>query len=176
MIGDERFHPDTRALLAFGRALAGQPAPPKRQGADHVLERLLILERCADGRWPLRSFGAELTALFGRDLKDQDFASLWLEPDWALVTALAGAALAAEEPGIARAKAETACGRLLGLEILITPLKVEAAFGERYLGMLQPLGGEAFLEGRPLVRLRLVSLHPPPAKTPPRVRLVVTNP
>lgn len=180
MTGEETFHPDTRALLAYGRALAGAtPKPgestPKKGGADHVLDRLFVIERMPDGRWPLRSFGAELVALFGRNLKEQDLSRFFLEPDLNLMNALVNAASAANEPSIARIVAETACGMQIGAEILITPLRVEPSFGDRYLGMFQPLGGHAFLEGRPLVRFRLRSLHPPQAKAPRGVRLVVVN-
>jgi hypothetical protein len=175
MIGEETFHPDTRALLAYGRALAGAKVTPKKGGADHLLERLFVLERMADGRLPLRSFGSELTALFGRDLKEHDFASLFLAPDLRLLGALIDSAAEAAGPAIARVSAETQCGVRLGAEILLTPLKVDARFGERFLGMVQPLGGEKFLDGRLILRLRIGSLHPPEAKAPAPMRLVVVN-
>ena len=175
MMGEETFHPDTRALLAYGRALAGAGAAPKKGGADQVLERLFVLARMGDGRWPVRSFGAELVKVIGRDLKEHDFSRLWLEPDLKLMTALIESCAAAGEPAIARVIAESANGKKLGAEILLTPLKVEPRFGERYLGLFQALGGEAFLSDAPLARLRLGSLHPPAAKTPKGVRLVVVN-
>lgn len=175
MMGEETFHPDTRALLAYGRALAGAGAAPKKGGADQVLERLFVIERMPDGRWPVRTFGAELVKTFGRDLKEHDFARFWLEPDLKLMSALIDAAAAAGEPGIARVIAETACGKQLGAEILITPLKVEPMLGHRFLCLFQALGGEAFLDTRPLTRLKLGSLHPPPAKAPKAMRLVVVN-
>ncbi|MGE0827845.1 MAG: PAS domain-containing protein [Hyphomonadaceae bacterium] len=176
MMGEETFHPDTRALLAYGRALAGGGPAPKKGGADQVLERLFVIERRPDGRWPLRSFGGELVACFGRDLKERDFAELWLKPDLRLFEAMIDACAEAGEPGIARIMAETANGGMrMGAEILITPLRVDQNFGERYLGLFQPLGGEAFLDGRPITRLRLGSLHPPQAKAGANVRLVVSN-
>ena len=180
MMGEDHFHPDTRALLAYGRALAGStPKPgeptPKKGGADHVLDRLFVLERMRDGRWPMRSFGAELVTVFGRNLKEQDLTRFFLEPDLDLMNTLINAAAAANEPAIARVLAETACGLQIEAEILITPLRVEPSFGDRFLGMFQPLGGEGFLDGRPLVRLRIRSLHPPLAKAPRGVRLVVVN-
>lgn len=175
MVGEESFHPDTRALLAYGRALAGDGPAPKKGGADQVIERLFVIERMKDGRWPLRSFGQELIDLFGRDLKEQDFASLWLEQDRKLFIALIDACAQANEPGIARIQAEAPGGAAFGAEILITPLKFDPAIGERYLGMFQPLGGEAFLTGRNVMRLRLGSLHPPAAKGGAQVRLVVSN-
>lgn len=175
MMGEETFHPDTRALLAYGRALAGAGIAPKKGGADQVLERLFVIERVAPHRWPLRTFGAELVALFGRDLKDQDFAAFWLEPDLKMLNALMDAAALANEPAIARIAGDAAGGRQLGAEMLLTPLRVEPRFGDRFLGLFQSLGGEAFVEGRPILRLRVGSLHPPLAKAPANVRLVVSN-
>lgn len=175
MFGEETFHPDTRALLAYGRALAGAGAAPKKGGADQVLERLFVLDRTGDGRLPIRSFGKELIAIFGADLREHDFRRFFLDPDLKLMEALVGAALAAGQPGIARVTAETRCGRALGAEVLITPLKVEGRIGHRLLGLFQALGGEPFVAGRAIVRLKLGSLHPPPAKVPVGVRLVVSN-
>lgn len=176
MIGEETFHPDTRALLAYGRALAGAGgAKPKKGGADQVLERLFVIERTKDGRLPIRTFGADLIKLFGRDLRDHDFATLFLEQDLKLIHALIDASLSAGEPGIARVTAETVEHTQLGAEILLTPLKVEQSLGTRLLGLFQSLGGESFTHGQTIRRLRLGSLHPPLAKEPRGMRLVVVN-
>lgn len=174
MMSEETFHPDTRALLAYGRTLAGAAPARKKGGADQVLERLFVIERMPDGRWPARSFGADLVKLFGRDLKEHDLARLFLEPDLKLMAALIDAAALANEPAIARVNAESATGRKLWAEMLITPLRVEPSMGDRFLGMFQALGGEAFLDG-PIARLRIGSLHPPEAKLPKGMRLVVVN-
>jgi hypothetical protein len=176
MMGEETFHPDTRALLAYGRALAGADgAAPKKGGADQVLERLFVIERTKEGRLPIRTFGQDLVQVFGRDLREHDFSYFFLAPDLALLNALIDSCAAAGEPAIARITAETACGVQLGAEILLTPLKVDAALGNRFLGLFQALGGERFLGGRRVVLLRLGSLHPPAAKAPRSMRLVVVN-
>ena len=176
MMGEETFHPDTRALLAYGRALAGATgATPRKGGADQVLERLFVIERTKEGRLPIRTFGQDLIRVFGRDLREHDFARFFLPPDLALINALIDACAAANEPAIARVTAETVCGRKLGAEILITPLKVDSTLGKRYLGLFQCLGGEHFLDGRTVQMLRLGSLHPPEAKAPKGMRLVVVN-
>lgn len=176
MMGEETFHPDTRALLAYGRALAGAGAAPKKGGADQVLERLFVIERTKDGRLPIRTFGAELVELFGRDLREHNFAHFFLPPDLAMLNTLIEASAAAGEPAIARITAETACGRLLGAEILLTPLKVDnKMLGDRFLGLFQSLGGAPFLDGRPIQMMRLGSLHPPTAKMPKGMRLVIVN-
>ena len=60
MTGEETFHPDTRALLAYGRALAGvAEAAPKTPagGADRLAERLFVVDRMGDGRLQVRTFG-----------------------------------------------------------------------------------------------------------------------
>lgn len=175
MVGEETFHPDTRALLAYGRALAGVGPAPKKGGADHVLDRLMVIERAKDGRLPIRTFGADLIGVFGRDLRDHDFSRFFLAPDLAMVRTLIEVCAAAGEPGIARVTAESAGGHQLGAEILLTPLKLDAQLGERFLVLFQSLGGDMFLEGQPINRLRIGSLHPPMAKAPANVRLVVVN-
>jgi hypothetical protein len=176
MMGEETFHPDIRALLAYGRALAGAGAPPKKGGADQVLERLFVIERMPDGRLPIRTFGQDLIKLFGADLREHDLARLFLAPDAVMLMSLIAACDAANEPAIARITAETASGRKLGAEMLITPLRVDASMGDRYLGCFQSLGGDAFMIGSPIKRLRMGSLHPPAAKEPKSaVRLVVVN-
>lgn len=175
MMGEETFHPDTRALLAYGRALAGSAAPPKKGGADQVLERLFVVERTKDGRMPLRTFGTELISLFGRDCRDHDFTSFFLQPDLGLVRALIEACAMAGEPGIMRVTAETRGGRKIGAELLITPLKVDPNVNNRFLGLFQSLGGDAFKGDEPIYRLRVGSIHPPTAKEPTAMRLVVVN-
>ncbi|MBI3437392.1 MAG: PAS domain-containing protein [Proteobacteria bacterium] len=176
MMGEETFHPDTRALLAYGRALGGAAgATPKKGGADQVLERLFVVERTRDGRLPIRTFGADLVKLFGRDLRDHDLSTLFLDQDLKLLNALIDASLNAGEPAIARVSAQTAEHGQLGAEILLTPLKVDQALGTRLLGLFQSLGGESFTLGQSIRRLRLGSLHPPQAKEPRGMRLVVVN-
>lgn len=175
MMGEETFHPDTRALLAYGRALAGAGAPPRKGGADHVLERLFVIERKKDGRLPIRTFGAELVKLFGRDLKEHDLSRYFLAPDLAMIQALISACAEAGEPGIVRVTAESAGRKFLSAEMLLTPLKVDSALGDRFLGLFQSLGGDSFLEGEPIQVLRIGSLHPPTAKARKGMRLVVVN-
>lgn len=178
MTGEETFHPDTRALLAYGRALAGSGDAPARQPghkADKLAERLFVLDRFADTRLVVRTFGAELVTLFGADLREGDFAALWPASDRALLDAFVVAVGAAGQPGIVRADATSTAGARFGAEILLTPLRVPSPAADRYLGLFQPLGGEAFADGA-LIALRLGALYPPEARLPPRApRLVVSN-
>jgi hypothetical protein len=175
MIGDETFHPDTRALLGYGRALAGAGRSPKRGAADHVFARVFVIEPITDGRLPIRSFGEELIKVFGRDLNHNDLRALFLDADRRLVQALIEACIAAGEPGVARVIATSTTDARLDFEMLLAPLKIDQTLGKRFLGLFQPLGGEPFLAGQPLKLLRIASLHPPLAKPPAGLRLVVDN-
>lgn len=178
MLGEETFHPDTRALLAYGRALAGIGAAPPGGGAASLAGRLFVVDRQSSGRLAVRTFGAELIHLFGRDLRDTDLKALFLAQDQALLTALIAAIEDASEPGVMRTLGETEDGRRLGAEVLLTPLRSDGHQADRLLGMIQPLGGEALLEGRPLIRLKIGALHPPFARPPAPtggLKLVVNN-
>lgn len=179
MIGEETFHPDTRALLAYGRALAGAIDPAARPapggGADRVVERLFVMDRQRDGALRLRTFGAELVSLFGADPRGKDFLAFFPKSDQALIAAFVETVSAAGQPGVLRASAETLEGARLGVEILLTPLRVPPVSADRMLGMIQPLGGENLLDGKPVARLRLGAMHPPVARAKPGLRLVVNN-
>lgn len=179
MIGEETFHPDTRALLAYGRALAGAVDPAARPapggGADRVVERLFVMDRRRDGALVLRTFGAELIALFDADPRGKDFLGFFAKPDQALITAFVETVGLAGLPGVLRVNAETSDAHHLGAEILVTPLRVPPVSADRFLGLFQPLGGEALVEGHSIIRLKLGAMHPPIARARAGLRLVVNN-
>lgn len=179
MLGEETFHPDTRALLAYGRALAGIGAAPTGGGAASLAGRMFVLDRLHSGRLQVRTFGADLIALFGRDLRDGDIRDLFWAPDQTMLAAFVAAIETANEPGVARLMAETDDLRRLGAEMLLTPLRSDGHQSDRLLGLFQPLGGETLLQGRPLARLKLGALHPPFARpqAAPKggLKLVVSN-
>ena len=167
MMGEETFHPDTRALLAYGRALAGAGAPPKKGGADQVLERLFVIERTKDGRLPIRTFGADSSQLFGRDLKEHDFARFFLAPDLVLVNALIEACNAAGEPGIARVTGETARRQACSApKFCSRRSKSIPAWATASSACFNRWAAIRSWAGKPIQSLRLGSLHPPAAKTP----------
>jgi hypothetical protein len=176
-LADEPFHPDTRALLEYGRAIAAGRTPPGIKAADKLADRLFVIEGVPDGRANFLTFGADLIALFKRDLRRSDLLNLFLPPDQALMRAFLGAIVAANQPGVVCAIGESECGLQLGVELLATPLAKGVLSGERLLGLIQPLGGEGFLGEKALARLRVTSLFPPLARAPTQpLRLVVSNP
>lgn len=180
MIGEETFHPDTRALLAYGRALAGATGPGSRPvagpRADQLVERLFVMDRQPSGALRLRTFGQELVKYFGDDRRGADFLQFWPGADQALLNVFVSTVCETGEPGVLRANAETPNGFRLGVEILITPLRVPPVSVERTLGLFQPLGGEAMLSGEPISRLTLGAMHPPVTRRGAAgLRLVINN-
>lgn len=176
-VTDNIFHPDTQALLEYGRAIAAGLNPPSIKSADGLADRLFVIDGISEGRSTFMTFGAELMILFRRDLRRTELRDLFLEPDQKMLKPFLSAIAEANQPGVACAVAESVSGLKLGVELLATPLAKGVLAGERLLGLIQPLGGESFLNGEKIVRLRLISLHPPLAKAPVQpLRLVVSNP
>ncbi len=176
-MNDISFHPDTQALLAYGRAIAAGQNPPAIKSAGGLADRLFVIDGLGDGRAMFLTFGAELMVLFRRDLRRSDLKALFLEPDAKMLQCFLAAIAAANQPGVACLIAETNRNTRIGIELLATPLAKGVLAGERLLGLIQPLGGEAFLKDERVERLRIVSLHPPLARAPVQpLRLVVSNP
>jgi hypothetical protein len=178
MMAESTFHPDTRTLLAYSRALNGQSGQARGLGAksaDRLAERLFVLDRRTYGVLALRTFGGELASLFGADLRGRDFASLWSSGDQILVRAFSETIAAVGQPGVIQCLGETAEGRRLGLEVALAPLTLTGGVEGRQLGFIQPLGGEDMMRGRAVARLVLAALHPPMARAHTGPRLVVSN-
>ena len=176
-MNETSFHPDTQALLDYGRAIAAGENPPSIRSADGLADRLFVIDGVSEERSTFLTFGAELMVLFRRDLRRTQLRDLFLDADQKMLVALLSAISAANQPGVALAMGETASGMQVGIELLATPLAKGVLAGERLLGLMQPLGGEGFLKEERIVRMRLISLHPPLAKlpTPTGLRLVVSN-
>jgi hypothetical protein len=175
-LSDEPFHPDTRALLDYGRAIAAGKSPPSIKTADKLADRLFVIDGVGEGRANFLTFGSELITLFKRDLRRTDLLDLFLAPDRTMMRALLTSIATANQPGVACVMAETSCGVQIGAEILATPLASGVLSGERLLGLIQPLGGESLLGGRAISQLRVTSIFPPLAREPvKRLRLVVNN-
>ncbi|HWA22776.1 MAG TPA: PAS domain-containing protein [Caulobacterales bacterium] len=177
-LSDEPFHPDTRALLEYGKAIAAGRTPPTVNAADKLGDRLFVIDGVPDGRANFLTFGSELITLFKRDLRRTDMLDLFLPADRGLIRAFVAAVSSANQPGVVCTVAETECGVRVGVEILVTPLAKGVLSGERLLGLMQPLGGEGFLGEKAISRLRINSLFPPTARErvkPQPIRLVVSN-
>lgn len=174
-------HPNSRAMLTAWRSLSAHRGAaavhdPMVEDCRGLLGRLFVLNRVEPGVWIFRNAGERLSALLGRELLDQDFLSLWQGPDRIIATGIMAAIETALNPAILRARGETLTGRRVEVEIPLAPLEGQGGRIQRVLGLYQALGGEAMLEGRPIVRHHLCALSTPDVPvTMPKLRLVASN-
>jgi hypothetical protein len=158
-------HPSTERLTNYWRGLAAPGALPRRAQVDPsdftaLLPQVFILGRRTRGVYPFRLVGGLVADLHGRDLRSENFLSLWrLEDQFALQTAME-LARRGLEPVIAHL---TACADdpdlTLPMEVLLAPLIGADGEADRYLGLYQPLARTARLEGRAIRRLELGRLE-----------------
>jgi len=175
------FHSNTERLIDYWRARKPGRLSPARGAIDprdfaELAPQMLILGRPAPGRFRFRLVGGVIAELIGRDLRGADFASLWAVRDRpGLATALEAARRTAE-PLVLTAEIRARNGRTAPAEILLAPLRADAAPRDRMLGCLQPLQPLSMLLDEPVEELtlvRLASAEEGPAL--PSVRLATVN-
>lgn len=173
---DVNAHPNTQALLdAWRRLSLGATATvggPTTEDYPDLVGRLFVLNHVGDRDYCLRRVGYAMERLFGRQLVEHNFLSLWSEPDRRLVAAALVAAAADRGPAIIRARGETLTGRRVDLEFALAPLLGGDGVPRRFLGLCQSMTGEDLLNGRPLRRLQAIALFPPAPNHDPAIRLV----
>lgn len=177
-------HPYTQAVLdAWRRLTDGQLAEdgPTTDDYPGLVGNLFVLNHVGEGDYSFRRVGPAIESLFGRQLTEHNFLSLWTEPDRALAAAALGAARADRGPVLVRARGETLDGRRIELEFALAPLPASGPAsgpapsdrGDRFLGLCQAMTPDTALGGRPLRRLQAVAIYPPaPEPDNPAIRLV----
>jgi hypothetical protein len=166
-------HPNTEAVLdAWRRLSAGEIAldGPTTEDYPGLVGRLFVLSRITDGDYSFRRVGHALERLFGRQLAEHNFLSIWNAPDRDLVAAALAAATIERGPTLIHARGETLVGKQIDLEFALAPLP--GRNGTRYLGLCQSVTPDDILAGRPLRRLQAVAVYPPASSQPPSVRIV----
>jgi hypothetical protein len=169
--------PTTRMLFSYWDALRGARAAPDRAEIEpgairHVLPDTFILELDRERRAVIRLAGTRLCALFGGELKDRSFASLWPHANAAEArrcldivtdeTAGIVVGLVGTTPREAR----------VDLEMVLLPLRHRSQPHVRVLGAIAPAAVPAWLGFDAVTRLETVSVRvllaspvPPPPVT-----------
>ncbi len=173
-------HPNTRAIIeAWKRLSSGESSlqdTPKASEYPEIVSRLFIIQRTQKEDLTFRVAGAGLESLFGRDLIDHNFLSLWRDADKVIVSAAVDAALIEGSPTVMQATAETLDGRQVGVEVSFSPLDTIEAHTPRVLGLYQTTTNEAVLKQRPIWRHVATRMTPPvPETLAASLRLVVSN-
>jgi len=168
-------HPNTQAVLDAWRRLCDGRANddgPTTDDYPGLVGRLFVLNHVAERDYSFRRVGYALERLFGRQLSEHNFLSIWNEPDRQLVSAALAAASADRGPAVIRARGETLAGRRVDLEFALAPLLGGRGAPARFLGLCQTMSPEDILGGRPLRRLQAVAVFPPAPDQHPAIRLV----
>lgn len=168
-------HPNTQAVLdAWRRLSEGADAPegPTTDDYPGLVGRLFVLNHVADRDYSFRRVGYALEQLFGRQLVEHNFLSIWSESDRRLVNAALIAAAVDRGPTLIRARGETLVGKRVDLEFALAPLFGRTGTATRFLGLCQTMTPEETLAGRPLRRLQALAIYPPAPSLYPTMRIV----
>lgn len=168
-------HPNTQVVLdAWKRLSDGHPAPDVAATADDdsLVASLFVINHVGERDFAFRRAGSTLERLFGRQLVDHNFLSVWSEADRRLVAAGLGLALKDCGPMLIRGRGETLAGKRIELEFCLAPLTGTGGGMTRFLGLCQPVTPEEILNGRPLRRLQAVAIYPPAPSSQPAIRIV----
>lgn len=146
----------------WNRLRDGRPAPMRNEIEPSDIRSLLgdtfILEEDGNGRAVFRLAGTRLCALFGRELKGFDFASLWHERDRRIVNRLSGNAFRDQCVVVLSLEARSRGGRLVAMELVLLPLSGKHD-GARALGAAVALDKPFWLSVDPITECRLNALR-----------------
>jgi hypothetical protein len=153
-------HPFTRELHAYWTERRGERRAPERADIDpaairRILGDSLVLSCDAGETAQFRVTGTRLCALFGRELRDEPFASIWDADSVATIRDIVR--IVADEGIGVVAGASAQCSKDLNadLEMLLLPLMHGGQIGTRLIGSLAPLNRPFWLGVWPSVPLRL---------------------
>jgi hypothetical protein len=170
------FHSNTERLIEYWRARKVGLASPLRASIDptelaSLLPQVFILGRDGPGRCLFRLAGGLLTDLHQRDLRHQDWLSLWDAGDRLRLATSAEVARRHGEPIILLAEGRTASGRKAGFEILLAPLRGGNGQADRFIGLYQPTTPLSALLSEPLATLCVQSVASAAAPVEPYLKL-----
>ncbi len=172
-------HAYSQALIdAWERFAADAPGDggPITDEFPGLVENLFVISCGAGDQYAFRNVGAGVERLFGRDLVEHDFLSLWTSSERPLVTAAARRAVMDNGPVVMSARAASLGGQSFDLEFTLAPIRNALGEVTRLLGLCQPLATRPEANTRPIGEMRLEAVYPPsPAPAKPHLRLVVCN-
>jgi hypothetical protein len=173
-----QLHPNTQVVLdAWKRLTEGQMASegPATDDDPGLVANLFVLNHVGEDDFAFRRAGNALERLFGRQLIDYNFLSIWNEGDRGLVAAGLAVALRDRGPLLIRARGETLAGRRIDIEFALAPILRDAGASNRLLGLCQSTTPEEILHGRPLRRLQAQAIYPPAPPAEAIIRVVSSN-
>lgn len=153
-------HPSSLALYAYWNQLRAGRAAPERGELDpgairSILGDVMILEVGGPHRYAVRLAGTRICSLMGREWKGRAFLEPFAAADWPEVYALLDAVVRKVDPAVASIVGETEDKRMLGLELLLLPLRHHGRTEARLLASLAAYTRPYWAELTPLARLHV---------------------
>ena len=157
-------HATSRLLFAYWDSLRGDRSAPERSQIEpgqirHILADTFILATEPDGQAAFRLAGTRVCALFGRDLKGVRLADLWPAGKQSEVEQLLEIVASDTVGAVAGMVGQSELGSVIGLELLLLPLRHGGATNRRVLGALSPAAIPSWLGLTPLESLDLRSMR-----------------
>jgi len=157
-------HASTRAVFAHWNERRRSLPAPQRADIDpgavrHALGDTIMLSADFVERLRFRLAGTRVCALFGRELKGEEFAALWSEQSRAPIEDLLGVVTNEASGAVAGLTARTASGETAELELLLLPLAHAGHARIRAIGVIVPVVPPYWLGEKPVTELELGTLR-----------------
>jgi len=157
-------HPSTRELYAYWQRLRGSRAAPERTEIEpsdirRVLGDTFILEAVSRDEYRFRLAGTRVCALYGREMKGNDFLSLWSGKDRDAVATMLAAVTQDAGAAVFGSHGRSAHERDLPLEFLLLPVRQKGEGWTRILGSILPLDDPYWIGIHPILSQSISSLR-----------------
>jgi hypothetical protein len=153
-------HPSTRAVFDYWNEKRGSRPAPERGDIDpgairHALGDTFMLAADFVDQLRFRLSGTRVCALFGREMKGEEFQALWNETSRAQIENLLTVVNEETIGAVAGVTGYAEDGASVDLEFLLLPLAHIGHARVRALGVLTPLVAPYWLGEKPLATLEL---------------------
>jgi hypothetical protein len=147
-------------IFNYWNRIRGQYDAPLRAQIDpasvrHILPHLFILEETSSAGPRFRLAGTAICSLFGRELREEHFSSIWSGSQPADPVKIADGVMAHAVPTLINATGYTASGRHLPFELVMMPVRSSSETCDRLLGCLMPVVTSTGLGAEPVEFLAL---------------------
>ena len=154
-----RFRRDgTTGVHGYWQGLKGRHRAPRRRdiapsALGPLLSHTFLVEDRGEGRVGFRLAGSSIFDLFGRELRGEDWLTLFDDEARPMMESAAAAVLEDGEMALVEAEARTVRFRQVPLEILLLPLVTCPGEPAQALGSLLPCDHPYWLGAQPLVEI-----------------------
>ena len=147
-------------LFNYWNSTRGADDAPLRSQIDpgairHILPQIFILETGQDSDPRFRLAGTTICSLFGRELRDTAFSSLWTGRGAEKAVYVAVAVMDRVAPALLDATGQPPSGRPSTFEVVLLPMRSSPDRCDRLLGCLVSAKTNTRLASQPLAGLRL---------------------